>query len=116
MAPSAVSATKNGDSHSYKSSKHQNGHANTNNVELPLRTNGSLDSYAHLDLTPCIGREFPTANLVNMMQASNSDELLKELALTSTHEPTSDHMRDISQTNMCQSPNAAQSSSANKTT
>jgi hypothetical protein len=78
MAPTAID-TQNGSQVPYS-----NGHKNTNTVKLPLDPNGSLDSYNHIDLTPCIGREFPTANLVDMMNAPNSDELLAELALTST--------------------------------
>ena len=36
----------------------------------------------YVDLTPCIGREFPTADLAEIINAPNSDELLQELALT----------------------------------
>jgi len=48
-----------------------------------LKSTGVLDQYESFDLTPVIGREFPTANLVSWLQAPNSDELIKELALTS---------------------------------
>ena len=85
MAPSAVTETQNGYHPSHGDLKAQNGHAYTDpKVKLPLKSNGSLDNYIYTDLTPCIGREFPTANLVEIMQAPNSDELLTELALTST--------------------------------
>ena len=84
MAP--IATTQNGNGVTHDALKTQNGHANTNNVKLPLTPNGSLDNYERNDLTPCIGREFPTANLVDMMQAPNSDELLTELALTSMGE------------------------------
>ncbi len=77
MAPSAVE--QNGGNHI----NGKNGHAS--DVKLPMTSNGSLDRYTYVDLTPCIGREFPTANLVDMMNASNSDDLLAELALTSTY-------------------------------
>ena len=84
MAPSAIPTTQNGYSASHSDLKSQNGHTYTNpQVNLPLEPNGSLNSYNYIDLTPVIGREFPTANLVDMMQAPNSDELLTELALTS---------------------------------
>lgn len=76
MAPALIDTTQNG-------ATEQNGHANTNKVQLPLKSNGSLAGYDYNDLTPCIGREFPTANLVDMMNAPNADELLTELALTS---------------------------------
>ena len=78
MAPSAI-VEQNGHHEPYTT----NGHKATSAVKLPLDNNGSLDSYEHIDLTPCIGREFPTASLVDIMNAPNSDELLTELALTS---------------------------------
>ena len=77
MAPTAIDMQNGGPV------PYQNGHKNTNTVKLPMESNGSLENYDHIDLTPCIGREFPTANLVDMMNAPNSDELLAELALTS---------------------------------
>ena len=49
----------------------------------PLRLKGTLDQYDSFDVTPIIGREFPTANLKEWLEAPNSDELLKELAITS---------------------------------
>lgn len=49
----------------------------------PLKLSGALDSYESFDVTPVIGREFPTANLVEWLNAPNSDELLRDLAITS---------------------------------
>jgi hypothetical protein len=86
MAPVAVEA-QNGNQIPYVNQnghKSVNGHQSASPVTLPLASNGSLDSYNKVDLTPVIGREFPTANLVDIMNAPNSDELLTELALTST--------------------------------
>jgi len=48
-----------------------------------LKNTGALDSYDNFDVTPVIGREYPTANLVEWLEAPNADELIKELALTS---------------------------------
>jgi hypothetical protein len=79
MAPVAVA--QDSESRANGTHKEQNGH--TGDVELPMKSNGSLDGYTYNDLTPCIGREFPTANLVDIMNAPNADELLAELALTS---------------------------------
>ena len=76
MAPALIDTHQNG-------ATAQNGHTNTNKVQLPLKSNGSLAGYNYNDLTPNIGREFPSANLVDMMDAPNADELLTELALTS---------------------------------
>ena len=105
MAPTAID-TQNGSQVPYS-----NGHKNTNTVKLPLEPNGSLDSYNHIDLTPCIGREFPTANLVEMMNAPNSDELLAELALTSTNSI----YKFLLMANVLQSLGAALYGSGNKT-
>ncbi|KAG7288239.1 hypothetical protein NEMBOFW57_007770 [Staphylotrichum longicolle] len=48
----------------------------------PLKLSGALDSYESFDVTPVIGREFPTANLVEWLDAPNSDELIRDLAIT----------------------------------
>ncbi|KEZ40194.1 hypothetical protein SAPIO_CDS9251 [Scedosporium apiospermum] len=48
----------------------------------PLRTTGVLDQYEHFDVTTVIGREFPKANLVEWLEAPNSDELIRDLAIT----------------------------------
>ncbi|WPG99943.1 Hypothetical protein R9X50_00276600 [Acrodontium crateriforme] len=47
----------------------------------PLKSNGLLDTYDQIDLTPVIGTEFRDVNLVGWMKAPNADELLRELAL-----------------------------------
>ncbi|KAJ5782949.1 Taurine catabolism dioxygenase TauD/TfdA [Penicillium paradoxum] len=48
----------------------------------PIKSTGALDSFESFDVTPIIGREFPNANLKDFLRAPNSDELLRELALT----------------------------------
>ena len=49
----------------------------------PLKLSGTLDAYESFDVTPVIGREFPTAKLDEWLAAPNSDELLRDLAITS---------------------------------
>jgi len=49
----------------------------------PLKLSGALDNIESFDVTPVIGREFPTADLVELLRAPNSDELLRDLAITS---------------------------------
>ncbi len=49
----------------------------------PLKLSGALDSYESFDVTPVIGREFPTADLTEWLDAPNSDELIRDLAITS---------------------------------
>ena len=53
------------------------------NVASPLRPTGALDAFESFDVTPTIGREFPRANLVDILNAPNSDDLIRELAITS---------------------------------
>lgn len=49
----------------------------------PLKTSGVLEAHEYFDVTPVIGREFPKANLVDWLNAPNSDELIRDLAITS---------------------------------
>lgn len=48
----------------------------------PLKLSGALDAYESFDATPVIGKEFPKASLVEWLNAPNSDELLRDLAIT----------------------------------
>ncbi|KAF7511163.1 hypothetical protein GJ744_005060 [Endocarpon pusillum] len=48
----------------------------------PLKPSGALDKYESFDATPVIGREFRGVNLKEWLEAPNSDELLRELAIT----------------------------------
>lgn len=48
-----------------------------------VKNTGALDQYEHFEVTPVIGREYTSINLVELLEAPNSEELLKELALTS---------------------------------
>ncbi len=79
MAPSAIDSTP-------VSSKAANGGA-APHVQ-PLGLAGVLDAHEHVDLTPAIGREFPKARLVDWLKAPNSDELLRDLAITSQQPST----------------------------
>ncbi|KAK3323381.1 hypothetical protein B0T19DRAFT_462932 [Cercophora scortea] len=48
----------------------------------PLKLSGALDAYESFDVTPIIGKEFPSANLVEWLDAPNADELIRDLAIT----------------------------------
>lgn len=51
----------------------------------PLKPTGALEKFDYEEVTPIIGREFPTLNIVDdLINAENSDELLRELAITGT--------------------------------
>ena len=49
----------------------------------PLELNGSLETFDYFDVTPIIGREFQNVDVVEWLQAPNSDELIRDLAITS---------------------------------
>lgn len=48
----------------------------------PLQLSGVLEQFPHNDVTPVIGREFPTVQLRELLHADNADELLRDLAIT----------------------------------
>jgi hypothetical protein len=50
----------------------------------PLKLKGVLDQYKSFDVTPIIGREFVDVNLKDWLEAPNADELIRDLAITST--------------------------------
>lgn len=48
----------------------------------PLVYSGSLDSYTSRELTPVIGREYEGLQVVDLLNASDRDRLIKDLAVT----------------------------------
>lgn len=77
----------------------------------PLKLAGALDSYKSFDVTPVIGREFPEADLKEWLDAPNSDELLRDLAITSEFCRVLSIPSDI---DLLKSPSAVSYSSASK--
>ncbi|KAF2632990.1 TauD-domain-containing protein [Macroventuria anomochaeta] len=64
---------------------------NTKSIDAPaqsqyprktLKLKGVLDQYESFDMTPVIGREFVDVNLEEWLEASNSDELVRDPAIT----------------------------------
>lgn len=49
----------------------------------PLEYTGLLDSYKHRDLTPVIGREYQGLQIVDLLKAENSRDLIRDVAVTS---------------------------------
>lgn len=49
----------------------------------PMKAAGLLDEFKQKITVPAIGTEFLDADLVEIMEATNSDELLRDLAITS---------------------------------
>lgn len=98
MAPSTTKAVTNIAEHlkakaipSTKKSDNNNA-ADVTNEELPklntghhvpLKLSGILDQFEYFDTTPIIGREFADVDLAEWLRAPNSDELLRDLSITS---------------------------------
>lgn len=53
------------------------------NHREPLQLSGVLDQFKAFDVTPVIGREFIDVDLAEWLQAPNSDELIRDLGITS---------------------------------
>ncbi len=49
----------------------------------PLKLSGALEQFKYFETTPVIGREFVDVDLAEWLRAPNSDELLRDLAITS---------------------------------
>ena len=64
--------------------EHTNGQNPTQDrYPQPLKLSGILDEFESFHSTPCIGTEFPKANLAEWLKAPNSDQLIRDLAITS---------------------------------
>ncbi|KAK3503919.1 hypothetical protein B0T13DRAFT_144368 [Neurospora crassa] len=48
----------------------------------PLELSGALEQFENFEVTPVIGREYVNVDLVEWLRAPNSDELLRDLAIT----------------------------------
>lgn len=54
-------------------------------INEPLKLKGYLSNHKSFKVTPIVGTEFPDANVVEWLKAPNSDELIRDLAITSRH-------------------------------
>lgn len=48
----------------------------------PLKSSGSIDHLEYVDVTPIIGREYPTAKIKDILHAPNAEQQLRDLAIT----------------------------------
>ena len=55
----------------------------SNYIKAPLKLSGAIESWKNFDVTPVIGREYADVDLAAVLKAENSDELLRDLAITS---------------------------------
>lgn len=60
-------------------------------IKAPLKLSGAIDSWKNFEVTPVIGREYADVDLAAVLTAENSDELLRDLAITSTFIKTRPH-------------------------
>ncbi len=73
-------------------------------VREPLKLAGVIEAWKHFDVTPVIGREFENVDLADVLKAENSDELIRDLAITSAAPPPLTPVEVY--TNTSQSPSA----------
>lgn len=85
-----LAAISVGNTHQTHEVKHEDATApavqapsNKSRNESFLKLSGALDHVESFDVTPTIGREFVGVNLAKWLRAPNSDELLRDLAITS---------------------------------
>lgn len=48
----------------------------------PLAKGTSIEHLEYVDVTPVIGREYPTARIKDILRAENAEEQLRDLAIT----------------------------------
>ncbi|PQE20851.1 Taurine catabolism dioxygenase protein [Rutstroemia sp. NJR-2017a BBW] len=85
MAPSAIDVYPTASLHDLKAKAQEIVSQQTAPAKLiktPMKLTGALDKFESFDLTPVIGKEFPKANLAEWLQAPNSEELIRDLAVT----------------------------------
>jgi hypothetical protein len=91
MSPSATEYRSATETSVSKTEKHFKG-KNALIIE-PLKPTDILDQFKSFDVTPVIGKEFTDVHLVDWLRAPNSDELLRELAITSMFPTSSKPLR-----------------------
>ena len=54
-----------------------------NRQSEPLKLSDALEQFEYFEVVPCIGREYKNVDLSEWLKAPNSDDLLRDLAITS---------------------------------
>ncbi|OBT66372.1 hypothetical protein VE03_04807 [Pseudogymnoascus sp. 23342-1-I1] len=54
----------------------------SNLIKAPLKLSGAIESWKNFEVTPVIGREYADVDLAAVLKAENSNELLRDLAIT----------------------------------
>jgi hypothetical protein len=47
----------------------------------PLLSTGPLDKFTSFEVTPAVGREYPSLQLSDLMKSSNRDQFIRDLAI-----------------------------------
>lgn len=47
----------------------------------PLKYSGSLDNYPFFEITPIIGREYPTVKVTDILRSDNAEQQIRDLAI-----------------------------------
>src|SRR5271170_1487059 len=50
-------------------------------IHEPLKYSGSLDGYEYFEVTPCLGREYSKLSIREMLNAPNSDDMIRDFAI-----------------------------------
>src|SRR5271170_314577 len=58
--------------------------ASTKYIREPHKYSGSLDSYEYFEVTPCLGREYPNLSIRAMLNAPNSDDMIRDFAIVTS--------------------------------
>jgi hypothetical protein len=56
--------------------------ASSKYIREPIKYTGTLDSYEFFEVTPCIGREYAKLSIRDMLNAPNSDDIIRDFAVT----------------------------------
>lgn len=86
MAPSVIETVTEVESETKQTKDvptHWSSKSQSSYTSKPLELRGVLDKYESFNVTPVIGKEFTYAKVVDWLHAPNSDELLRDLAITS---------------------------------
>jgi len=60
----------------------QPSHPNSKLIRQPLKKGTAIDHLEYHDVTPIIGREYPTAKLKEIYDSPDRDDMLRDLAIT----------------------------------
>ena len=53
----------------------------------PFKNQGNLDGLKEVQITPCLGSEYKDVDVTEWLKAPNSDDILRDLVITSEYLP-----------------------------